>query len=104
MQLVAVTPGLPIIGLAIAAPTLVVLFVSSYLFAKTRQKRMAILIAGFVFAVIAIVATVFLFSPSPNSWADENFGWIVIGIAPIGAALGVLLAIGYQFAAQCRAT
>jgi uncharacterized BrkB/YihY/UPF0761 family membrane protein len=104
MQLVAATPGLPIIGLAITAPTLFVLFVSAYALAKTRQQRMANLLSGFVFAVATIVAIVVLFSPLPNSWADKNFGWIVIGAAPIGASLGVLFAIGYRFAASRRTT
>jgi len=50
------------------------------------------------------VAVVVSFSPAPNSWADKNIGWIVIGIAPFGAALGVALAVGYRYFASRRTT
>jgi hypothetical protein len=104
MQLVAATSGLLYMGLAVKAPTLIVLFGCSYWFSKSREQWMANIVCGFVFAVASIFAFVLCFAPTPNSWADQNFGWIVIGMAPMAAALGVAVAIGCRFAVSRRST
>ncbi|MCD0460359.1 hypothetical protein [Roseiconus lacunae] len=96
MTLIATSPGLPLIAIAIVAPTLLVLIGGAYRFANDSRQRVANLIAGFACSVIAIVALVLIAAPAPNSWAEDNLGWFVIGIAPVGAAIGLALAACYR--------
>ena len=98
VALLALTAGLPLLGLAMTAPTLLVLFGAAYTFSSTRNQRMANLICGFAFAVAVPVTVVVCLDRAPNSWADKNSEWILFGGAPIGAALGVAAAVGYRHA------
>ena len=98
VALLALTSGMPLLGLAITAPTLLVLFGAAHKFSKTRHQRMANLLCGFAFAVAALLTVALCFDPAPNSWADKNIEWISISVTPIGAALGVAVAVGYRHA------
>jgi hypothetical protein len=96
MALIAASPGLPLIAIAITAPTLLVLIGGAFRLASDSRQRVGNLLAGFACSVIAIVSVVLVASPAPNSWAEDNLGWLVIGIAPVGAAIGLALAVGYR--------
>ena len=93
---ISVVPGVPFLGIAVCLPTLIVLFAAAYVFGVTREQRLINLIAGFCFSVAAILTIARAFDPRPNSWADRNFTWIIVGFAPIAAAIGV------EFSVLCR--
>lgn len=94
--LIAVWLGFPVVGIAICVPALLVLFTAAWLLGPSRRQRLTNLIPGGVFSVTAVVAVVLAFDPKPNSSADENFTWIIAGIAPIAAVFGVILATCYR--------
>src|SRR6056297_3616939 len=96
MELIAASPGLPLIAIAISAPTLLVLIGGAYRFANDSCERITNLLAAFSCSVIAIVSVVLVAAPEPNSWAEHNLGWFVIGVAPVGAATGLALATCYR--------
>lgn len=90
---VAIHPGFPWLGIAVSLPTLFTLFSLAVLLGKSRNERFTNLISGFGFAVVGITALALWFDPMPNTWADLNFELIIIGITPIAAAVGVLVAV-----------
>ena len=93
----AVVLGVPFLGIAICIPTLGVLFAAARAFGTTRHQRITNLIAGFCFsAAAAILAGPLAFDPKPNSWGDRNATWILVGIAPIGAAIGVAISVWFR--------
>jgi hypothetical protein len=83
-------PGLPWIILGLTAPTLAVLLSLSFVFARTPGQRMANLLTGFFFSVIAIVAFVAWLEMRQVEVGDEAL--FVFVLAPIGAACGVAIA------------
>jgi hypothetical protein len=90
---VAIQPGFPWLGIAVSLPTLFTLFSLAVLLGKSRGERFENLISGFLFAVIGMTAFAIWFDPLPNTWADQNFEWINIGIVPIAAAVGVIATV-----------
>jgi hypothetical protein len=90
---VSLVPGVPFLGIAVCLPTLIVLFVAARAFGSTRCQRISNLIAGFCFCVVAILTISLAFDPRPNSWADRNFTWIIVGISPIAAVIGVATSV-----------
>ena len=100
MQLVAASNVLTSVGIMAVALTLLILFGGSFLFAKTQGQRMANLLCGFLLAATSFFLVFAFYSPTPNSWGDKNFSWIVIGIVPIAAGVGVALARGWRFASR----
>lgn len=95
LQIALVSP-VSLLGVAVCFPVLLVLFAAAYLLGATRKQRLANMISGSIFAVIAILTVAVLFDPKPNSWADHHFTWIIVGIAPIAAGLGVATAVCYR--------
>ena len=67
MTLIAASPGLPLIAIAITAPTLIVLIGGAYRFANDFPQRITNLLAGFACSVVAIVTVVLVASAQPNS-------------------------------------
>jgi hypothetical protein len=90
---ISVVPGVPFLGIAVCLPTLIVLFIAAYVFGATREQRLINLIAGSCFSVAAILTLALAFDPRPNSWADTNFTWIIVAIAPVAAAIGVTFSV-----------
>ena len=86
-------PGLLLIGLTLALPSLVVLFWLSFRFATSSRQRLANMLCGLAGAVGSIIGVITVYYPPPGTWCDANFEWIVVGIAPFGAALGTGIAI-----------
>lgn len=84
------------VGIMVCLPVLLALFAAVFLLGSTREQRFANMITGFVFAVVAILRVALGFDPKPNSFADQNFGWIIVAIAPRGAGLGVGTAVLYR--------
>ena len=84
------------IGIMVCLQVFLVLFAATFLLGFTRRQRFANMITGFVFAVVAILCVALGFDPIPNSWADQNFEWIIFGIAPLSAGLGVGSAFLYR--------
>ena len=80
-------------GIMVCLPVFLALFAGAFFFGSTRQQRFVNLITGFVFAVVFILSVGLGFDPRPNSWADQNFGLIIVGIAPLGAGLGIAAAV-----------
>ena len=95
LQITLVSP-VSLLGVVMCFPLLLVLLGAAYLLGATRKQRFANMISGFMFAVIAILSVALLFDPKPNSWADHNFTWIIVVIAPIAAGLGVATAVFYR--------
>lgn len=93
---IALVSVLSLLGIVVCLPVLLVLSAAAYLLGATRKQRFANMIAGYFFAVAAILSVPILFDPKPNSWADHNFAWIIVGIAPIAAGLGVATAVWYR--------
>jgi len=91
--LVAIQLGFPWLGIAVSLPTLFTLFSLAVPLGKSRNERFTNLISGFSFALVGMTALALWFDPLPNTWADLNFGWIIIGIIPIAAAIGVFAAV-----------
>jgi len=94
--LIAVERGFPVLGIAICVPALFVLFTAAWLLGTSRRQRLTNLILGGIFSVTAVLVVSLAFDPTPNSWADENFTWIIAGIAPITAVFGVITAACYR--------
>jgi len=94
--LIAVERVFPVLGIAIRVPALFVLFTAAHLLGTSRRQRLTNLILGWVFSVTAVLVVPLAFDPKPNSWADENFMWIIAGIAPIAAVFGVITAACYR--------
>lgn len=90
---ISLVPGVPFLGIAVCLPALIVLFVAARAFGSTRCQRLTNLIAGFCFSVAAILTISLAFDPRPNSWADRNFTWIIVGVAPIAAVIGVAISV-----------
>ena len=90
---ISVVPGVPLLGIAVCLPTLIILFVAAYAFGSTREQRLINLIVGFCISGAAILTIVLAFDPRPNSWADTNFTWIIVAIAPVAAAIGVAFSV-----------
>ena len=94
--LIAVERGFPVLGIAICVPALFILFLAAWLLGTSRRQRLTNLIPGWVFSLTAVLLVSLAFDPKPNSWADENFTWIIVGIAPIAAVFGVITAACYR--------
>lgn len=90
---ISVVPFLSFVGIAVCLPTFIVLFAAAYIFGVTREQRLINLIAGFCFSVVTILTIALAFDPRPNSWADRNFTWIIVGFAPIAAVIGVAFSV-----------
>jgi len=98
------TTGLPIAivsffspaGIMVCLPAFLPLFAGAFFFGSTRQQRLVNIITGFVFAVVSMLSVGLGFDPKPNSWGDQNFGLIIVAIAPLGAGLGVAAAVIYR--------
>jgi hypothetical protein len=80
-------------GIMVCLHVLLPLFAGAFFFGSTGQQRLVNLITGFVFAVVLILSVGLGFHPRPSSWADQNFGLIIVGIAPIGVVLGIAAAV-----------
>jgi hypothetical protein len=89
--LIAITPGIPLLGVAVCIPTILTLFVAAYALGTSRNEKLINLIAGCGFTVITILIVATTLDPRPSTWADTNFGWIVVGVAPIAAFSGVAI-------------
>lgn len=96
MNILAVQPWLPILGLAVTAPTIIVLFGGAFYLAESPRHRLANLICGLLGAMAAILGFVFTIEPTPHSWLDEYYGLIVISLAPIGAAVGIAFCVSWR--------
>lgn len=94
---IAFVSVLSLLGLVVCLPVLLVLFAAAYLLGATHKQRFMNMIAGYIFAVAATLGVALLFDPKPNSWADQHFTWIIVGIAPIAAGLGVATTVWYRW-------
>jgi len=96
MWLLSVEPGIPVLGLALSAPAVVILLGLAFWFGKTSGERMANLLTGFAFAIGLILAQTLLYHPRPLSWADQNFGLLSFAVSAAGAAFGVIVSISFR--------
>ena len=93
MHNLAAVPGIPWMGLAFSVPMVVALLWSSIRFASTPEQRIANLLVGSFCAALAMGLLNLVFVPRPNSWAENHFVFFSFGVAPIGAVLGVTVAV-----------
>ncbi len=89
----------------LAAPAVTVILLLAFKLSTNPRERLANLVFGGVGSVVAALALIFLCTPRPNSWFDNNSGLCVVGATIVGAAFGVFIGVlGRRLLAgyQCR--